>query len=520
MNQFLAKFSEALKQIFNIISAFIDSIPRDEFVVVYVLNPFSLIQQMSQFNNTLSEYFCEMLDHMGQLLRTEALVRPNVVYHFLDLATITNAYEIRPLSLFKQLATDTYNRCRRVRKWQSRKVNEYFSMLHEPSLVLPPSLPCLSSGCLPDKVIERHQHIFMNCAYTVLEQREERLTSNSNKVFFCVAICTAWSDCTGHLLETDLLFGRCEIEQDTVEHRSHAREMAFGTVFQEIHNRSMMYMSSLYSPDQKAEGGQSYWNYVVCKFNNSFSIEQINSGNSCSGFDSMEMKVWRTICDQLTTRDLAIIGSMSIVSVTDDPGLQILVDSQYSHDLKNNPENGNSFIIIDHQFMADQQYFAMNNINNSNTARARAYLFSSLRSNPYLMKERQLTGASSATGSSVSLSEQEYHILEVCLFQLKQIACNPPMSAVAPQQQPHGHNTAAAAVAAATQQPLIDFLHKLCKQYHDLSWLTVTSSQPFRETYLPPHLRLLQELTKNALNYHRNRLPHSSTLSTSDNEAQ
>jgi hypothetical protein len=198
----------------------------------------------------------------------------------------------------------------------------------------------------------------------------------------------------------------------------------------------------------------------------------------------MEMKAWRTICDQLPAQDLPIIGSVSIVSVTDDPGLQVLVDSSCTtqqimtsdNSSKIHPENGNSFIIIDQQY---NSYLAAQTTNPT-ISKMKAYLVSMLNGNPYVMKER-----SKVNGNVMDLIEQDYHVLEVYLFHMKSLACNINV--------------------AGDQSPQLDFMRKLIKQLHDLSWLTVTPSRPFRETYLPAHLKLLEELVCNSMNYYRNK---------------
>jgi hypothetical protein len=486
MIDFLNEFMSAVKEIskyycvshslhvltfviaYQIVPSFIDAVPRDEFVVIYIVNPFGYVSELGGTFNTHSEHFCAMLNSLAQWQleyqqQMRLRMRGNVIFQFLDLDLIATTYETKPLAVFKQIAMNTYNKCRRTKKWQNRKLTEsYFSMLHEPIFVLPSPVPCLSSSCLPnsDKIIE-HQHIFMNCAYSILEQR-------CDNGVYSITIATVWSDCTGHLLESDLLLNKAELplNEDTPEQRAKAEEAILKQVFQEIHGRSMMYMSSLSSHDQRSN--YYYWDYVVCKY-----------GRNDTFFGACEMRVWKSIFDQLSTRDLGTIGSMSVISVAEDPPLQLIVDNLSN---LNTAENSNTFVIVDEVSAEAANMNCNANLFNRHTAKTRAYIVSSLNRNPFLLKEKQLEHSrTSQAPITVSFNDQEYNILEVCLYLTKQIAVQP-----------------------STAIGQYDWMHKLCKEFNDLSWLTVSPLHPFRESNLPVHLKLLKDITRNVTNFCQN----------------
>lgn len=454
-----------------------DTLPRDEFIVVYIINPFSMIHSLiSTFSSskavafTSSRLFCDLLQVVSQAIAKSdmnQLVRCNITFQFLDMEEVISAYEIRPLSLFKKIAQSTYDRLRRARRWPiARKGSDYSLMLYEPLVVLSPPPPCLSSGCLPDKGIERHQHTFLHCAYTTLDHIVSINHSSPHESDLYLSICASWSDCTGHLMESDIFVYQGSVETAKIEK---ATEDAFNTIFRDIHQRSLMYMTSLHNLEQKMEGGQSYWNYVICRY------DDMRGGSD--SFRSIELGLWKSICDHTSTNDLAILGSMSIVSVNNS-NLQVLIDNMIEsqlQDIKSNPDYSNSFIVID----GDKETQQVDDATKLKP-KAKGYVVSSLNNNPYLLKERQVMQTSVLT----NFSEQDYRTLEVRLFDFRQLACNFPI---------HGAHTT----------PFTDFLQKLCKQYHDLSWLTISSTRPFRETNLPAHLRLLQNMKQNFTYFNR-----------------
>ncbi len=502
MQQYISKFMEALTQCFAAMLSIVDTLPRDEFVVVYIVNPFRMISTLiSQYVGQLqaasfstSKMYCETMKAISQAISQSVANKPeigqmmarcNINYQFLDLDEVISAYEMRPLSLFKKISHSTYDKLRRVRRWAiAKKGSDYAQMLHEPLIVLSPPVPCLSSSCMPDDRIERHQHTYLHCAYTVLAEtitpssNSRSSSNNSNECELYLSICASWSDCTGHLMESEVYNHQVTFE---TAHLERVRRDAFNAIFQEINHRSFVYMSSLHNTtDQKVEGSQSYWNYVICRYDDS--VDKVRDS-----FQSIELGLWKHICDQTGTHNLAILGSISVVSVNNSH-LQVMIDNvneSQLNDIRSHPDYSNSFVIIDScdpalattpttTTLADD----MATTTTSTTAtilkpKAKGYVVSSLGNNPYLLKERQVLQTSVIT----NLNEQDYRTLEVKLFEVRQIACNFPM---------HGQTS-----------PIHDFFHKLCKQYHDLSWLTVSSTQPFRETNLPAHLRLLQNLKQN-----------------------
>ncbi|KAL9651613.1 hypothetical protein ABK040_001558 [Willaertia magna] len=422
IEEFINQMIQSIKQCEEILLQVTNNlITKDELIVIYFVYPYQLVDKILTIDtfpllSYLSNIYGNILENLQSICLSMNGIFPTI--HFIDQSVVDEIYLQNPLSTLKHISLEIFNKCRKQKRWNNN-LSGYFSLLYEPSLVLTPldTMPQTAENInsrnnrSPYSEVQQ-QRISLHCGYSIIGQE--------NDEFFVSAV---WTDGTGNLLESNVF---CSSDF----HSEEVRKLEL--ILQKLHEQSTMYISSLSTQHSGIE--LFSWEYDVCKLS--------PSENELCIMTEDEFTIWNQIKEQFgTTR-----GTMSIVTVNDNPSIQFFRDmttsqSSEQHSSTNPPIE--SFIHIQEEC---------------------GYIISSFDEKP--------SNFNSPLQHFSSDFVYPHRVLEVKLY-----------------------------VKGSEKGFHINTIRTICKQYFNLSWLTVSPLFPYRSSVLPIHLQLLRNINTNILKY-------------------